>query len=86
MAILPILCYPDQRLHTVARPVEAVDDRIRSLVSDMLATMYDARTLHSREVISRLVEAFGDKVFETVIKRSIITTGRSMLIAAPCSV
>ena len=37
----------------------------------MLATMYDARTLHSREVITRLVEAFGDKVFETVIKRSI---------------
>ena len=42
MAILPILCYPDPRLHKVARPVEAVDDRIRALVSDMLATMYDA--------------------------------------------
>ena len=42
MAILPILCYPDPRLHTVASPVQAVDDRIRALVSDMLATMYDA--------------------------------------------
>ncbi|NMM77210.1 peptide deformylase [Acidovorax sp. SRB_24] len=42
MAILPILCYPDPRLHTVARPVQAVDERIRLLVSDMLATMYDA--------------------------------------------
>lgn len=42
MAILPILCYPDQRLHTVARPVQAVDERVRSLVADMLATMYDA--------------------------------------------
>ncbi len=42
MAILPILCYPDPRLHTVARPVAAVDERIRALVSDMLATMYDA--------------------------------------------
>ena len=42
MAILPILCYPDPRLHKVARPVQAVDDRIRTLVADMLATMYDA--------------------------------------------
>jgi chromosome partitioning protein len=33
--------------------------------------MYDARTLHSREVMSRLEEAFGDKLFETVIKRTI---------------
>ena len=43
MAILPILCYPDPRLHKVARPVEGVDDRVRSIVDDMLATMYDAQ-------------------------------------------
>jgi peptide deformylase len=42
MALLPILCYPDPRLHTVARPVAAVDARIRGLVADMLETMYDA--------------------------------------------
>lgn len=42
MAILPILCYPDPRLHTVAKPVAEVDARIRSLIQDMLATMYDA--------------------------------------------
>ena len=42
MAILPILCYPDPRLHTVAQPVQQVDDRVRQLVSDMLETMYDA--------------------------------------------
>ncbi len=42
MAILPILCYPDPRLHKVARPIEAVDERIQALASDMLATMYDA--------------------------------------------
>jgi peptide deformylase len=42
MALLPILRYPDPRLHTVARPVEAVDDRIRRLVDDMLETMYAA--------------------------------------------
>lgn len=42
MALLPILRYPDPRLHTVAKPVKAVDARIQGLVSDMLATMYDA--------------------------------------------
>ena len=43
MSILPILCYPDPRLHTVAKPVAKVDDRIRQLVQDMYATMYDAQ-------------------------------------------
>jgi peptide deformylase len=42
MALLPILVYPDPRLHTVAKPVQAVDARIRTLVADMLETMYDA--------------------------------------------
>jgi peptide deformylase len=42
MARLPILRYPDPRLHTVARPVAAVDARIRQLVDDMLETMYGA--------------------------------------------
>jgi peptide deformylase len=42
MALLPILVYPDPRLHTVARPVQQVDARIRTLVADMLETMYDA--------------------------------------------
>jgi peptide deformylase len=43
MALLPILQYPDARLHKVAKPVAAVDDRIRALVADMLETMYDAK-------------------------------------------
>ncbi|WP_345150755.1 ParA family protein [Arthrobacter ginkgonis] len=53
--------------------IEKVQDRInpRLEVDGVLATMYDARTLHSREVLGRLLEAFGDKVFETVIKRTI---------------
>ena len=42
MAQLTILCFPDPRLHTVARPVQAVDARIRQLVADMLETMYEA--------------------------------------------
>ncbi|MCL9843383.1 peptide deformylase [Ralstonia solanacearum] len=42
MALLNILQYPDPRLHKVAKPVAAVDDRIRKLVADMAETMYDA--------------------------------------------
>jgi peptide deformylase len=40
---LEILRYPDPRLHTVAKPVAQVDERIRKLVADMLETMYDAQ-------------------------------------------
>ena len=43
MALLPILCYPDPKLHKVAKPVQAVDARIKALIADMLATMYDAK-------------------------------------------
>ena len=39
---LPILCFPDPRLHTVAKPVAAVDARIDELIRRMLATMYEA--------------------------------------------
>jgi peptide deformylase len=42
MARLNILHYPDPRLRQPARPVETVDDRIRTLVDDMLETMYAA--------------------------------------------
>jgi peptide deformylase len=42
MAQLHILRYPDPRLHTVARPVAQVDERVRQLVDDMLETMYAA--------------------------------------------
>jgi len=42
MARLPILRFPDPRLHTVAKPVAAVDARIRQLADDMLETMYAA--------------------------------------------
>jgi peptide deformylase len=45
MALLKILRHPDPRLRTVARPVHAVNDRIRRLVDDMLETMYAARGL-----------------------------------------
>jgi peptide deformylase len=42
MAILKILHYPDERLHTVAKTVDTVDGSIRKLVADMAETMYAA--------------------------------------------
>jgi peptide deformylase len=42
MALLPILRYPDPRLHTVAARVARVDDKIRKLIKDMADTMYAA--------------------------------------------
>lgn len=43
MALLPILKYPDERLHTVAQPVAQIDERIKKLVEDMTETMYESR-------------------------------------------
>jgi len=43
MALLPILRYPDPRLHTVARPVAEVDARIKRLVDDLFDTMYQSQ-------------------------------------------
>ena len=43
MAQLPILCYPDPRLHQIARPVQAVDARLKTLIGDLFDTMYEAK-------------------------------------------
>ena len=63
-------------LRGVALLVETIDkvkDRLNPALEldGILATMYDSRTLHSREVLERVVETFGDKVFETVIGRTV---------------
>jgi len=42
MALLPIICYPDPRLHKIAKPVKEFDDRIKKIVADMAHTMYEA--------------------------------------------
>lgn len=42
MSLLPILRYPDPRLHKVAKPVAVFDARLKQLVADMAETMYDA--------------------------------------------
>ncbi|RJK93188.1 ParA family protein [Vallicoccus soli] len=53
--------------------IRKVQDRLNPdlEVDGILATMYDGRTLHSREVLARVVEAFGDQVFHTVISRTV---------------
>lgn len=43
MALLPILSYPDPRLRTIAKPVKTVTAEIKTLISDMIETMYDAQ-------------------------------------------
>lgn len=66
MALLPILRYPDSRLHKVARPIDAVDERVRVLVADMLETMYHAQGIglaatqvdvHERVIVIDVSEA-----------------------------
>ncbi len=42
MSILPILRYPDPRLATIAKEVAHIDDKLQTLIDDMLATMYAA--------------------------------------------
>ena len=58
MALLNILQYPDERLHTVAKPVEKIDERIQTLVADMFETMYEARGigLAATQVVMDLTE------------------------------
>ncbi|HET7734651.1 MAG TPA: ParA family protein [Nocardioidaceae bacterium] len=53
--------------------IDKVRERLnpRLTIDGVLGTMYDGRTLHSREVMERLVEAWGDTVFHTVIRRTI---------------
>ncbi|MGI8693113.1 MAG: ParA family protein [Geodermatophilaceae bacterium] len=56
-------------LDTIEKVQERLNPELR--VEGILATMYDARTLHAREVFSRVVDAFGDTVFQTVIARTV---------------
>jgi len=56
-------------MDTIYRVQERINPRLE--VEGILATMYDSRTLHGREVLARVVDAFGDKVFRTVIARTV---------------
>jgi len=65
MAILDILVYPDPRLRTIAQPVKTVDDRIRTLIKDMIETMHDAQgiglaatqvNVHEQVIVMQIAE------------------------------
>ncbi|MFE9425834.1 ParA family protein [Kitasatospora sp. NPDC006697] len=54
---------------TIEKVCERLNPDLR--LDGILATMYDSRTVHSREVLARVVEAFGEHVFHTVIGRTV---------------
>jgi chromosome partitioning protein len=54
---------------TIAKVQDRLNQRLEIL--GILGTMYDPRTLHSREVLERVVQAFGEQVFHTVIRRTV---------------
>lgn len=54
---------------TISKVAERLNPELRVL--GILGTMYDGRTLHGREVLERVVQAFGDDVFHTVIRRTV---------------
>ena len=73
--IIPIECefFSLRGLALLTDTVEKVSDRINFDLEIMgiLVTMFDRRTRHAREVMSRVVDYFGDKVFDTVITRTV---------------
>ncbi len=73
--IIPLEC-EYFAMRGVALLMETIDKISRRLntkltIDGLLATMYDSRTLHTREVLASIVNGFGDKVFHTVINRTV---------------
>jgi chromosome partitioning protein len=73
--IVPLECeyFALRGVALLMETIDKVSSRLnRGLIMDgLLATMYDSRTLHSREVLQGVVQGFGDKVFHTVISRTV---------------
>jgi chromosome partitioning protein len=73
--IVPLECeyFAMRGVALLTETIDKVSRRInpRLRMDGLLATMYDSRTLHSREVLSRVVDRFGDMVFHTVISRTV---------------
>ena len=73
--IIPLECefFALRGVALLIQTIEKIRERLNPHLEleGILATMYDSRTLHGREVLARVVEAFGDKVFHTVINRTI---------------
>jgi chromosome partitioning protein len=73
--IIPLECefFALRGVALLIQTIEKIRERLNPQLEleGILATMYDARTLHGREVLARVVEAFGDRVFHTVINRTV---------------
>ncbi|HEX2058594.1 MAG TPA: AAA family ATPase [Actinomycetota bacterium] len=73
--IVPLECeyYALRGMALLMDSIERVRDRLNPQleIDGILATMYDGRTLHAREVLERVQEAFGDAVFQSIIKKTI---------------
>ena len=73
--IIPLECeyFAMRGVALLIDTIDKITDRLnpRLQVDGILATMYDARTLHSREVVASVVNHFGDRVFHTVISRTV---------------
>ncbi|MEP6463583.1 MAG: ParA family protein [Frankiaceae bacterium] len=73
--VIPLECeyFALRGVALLTNTMEKVRDRINPELEliGVLPTMYDARTLHGREVLKTLVGGFGDKVFHTVINRTV---------------
>lgn len=73
--IIPLICefFALRAVALLVDSIEKVQDRLNPdlEITGVLATMFDARTIHSKEVLARIIDAFGDKVFDTVIKRTV---------------
>ena len=73
--LIPLACefFALRGVAMLIETVEKVRDRLnpRLEIDGILATMYDPRTLHSREVLARVCEAFGEQLLHTVIARTV---------------
>jgi chromosome partitioning protein len=73
--VVPLECefFSLRGVALLVETVEKVKERLNPQLEleGILATMYDARTVHARQVLARVVEAFGDKVYDTVIARTV---------------
>ena len=73
--IVPLECefFALRGVALLVETIEKVKERLnpRLEIEGILATMFDSRTIHGREVMARVLEAFSDRVFHTVISRTV---------------
>jgi chromosome partitioning protein len=73
--LIPLECefFAMRGVALLVETIDKITDRLnpRLQIDGILATMYDSRTLHSKEVVRSVVDHFGDQVFHTVISRTV---------------